>query len=71
MKIRGIPRAKRVMQVSFLLGVLAGAWGCGGETAPASPGLTGDSKASEEKERSARQAAYGSKGQIGKEAPKQ
>jgi hypothetical protein len=54
----------------LLLGLLVGAWGCGDTPAP-TPGMTEDSKAKEEAERKARQAAYGSKGQIGKEAPKQ
>ncbi len=71
MKIPGISRANRTMRVTFLMGVLAGAWGCGGEPAAPPPGVSDEGKAKEEAERKARQAAYGQKAQIGKEAPKQ
>jgi hypothetical protein len=70
MKIRDDSRASRTRSGMLLLGLLVGAWGCGDTPAP-TPGMTEDSKAKEEAERKARQAAYGSKGQIGKEAPKQ
>jgi len=70
MKIPGISRANRSLQVTFLLGVLAGAWGCGGNSA-APPPVADGGKAKEEAERKARQAAYGQKAVIGKEAPKQ
>jgi hypothetical protein len=72
MKIAGISRANRAMRSLALLGMLGLAWGCGGDTRTASPGVTEDSKARQEAERKAREAAYGPKGQLtGKEAPKQ